>query len=222
MPDGLNVVVCDDRRLLADALTGYITTNPEVAEAVATYDAPAAVNRTRHDADVLVLRLALDAGGTAPEVIHQIRAARSPVPILVVGSEDDLGAVAEALSLGADGFVADDSRPEDLMAALMRVVHHEVALPRAMVGPVLADLRARMQDRDDAQAVLDHLTDREREVLRLLVDGLVVSQIAKELGVSDGTVRTHVQHLFQKLGVHSQLAAAAYGRMLAERGPGFS
>ncbi len=217
MTDGLSVVVCDDRRLLADALTTYIAMNPEIARAVATYDAGTAVSRTRHDADVLVLRLALDAGGTAPDVIQQIRGTRSPVPILTVGATEDLAAVAEALSLGADGFVDDDCRPEELMASLLRVVHHEVALPRAMVGPVLADLRARVEDTRTARAVLDHLTEREREVLGLLVDGLVVSQIAKEMGVSDGTIRTHIQHLFQKLGVHSQLAAAAYGRLLDDR-----
>lgn len=214
MAEGLHIVVCDERRIFADAIAGYIGGAPDIAGCIAAYDGRTAAGLARTGADVLVLSLALSGGMGADDVITEIRGSGSRLPILMLGSDGDLARVTQTLRLGADGFIDVECRPEELLTAVLTVADDQITLPRLLVGPVLADLRDRADQARAAQTVLDRLTERELEVLRLLVDGYVVPQIATMLDVSTTTVRTHIQHVLQKLGVHTQLAAAAAAREL--------
>jgi DNA-binding NarL/FixJ family response regulator len=89
-------------------------------------------------------------------------------------------------------------------------------LPPSLVGPVLEELMQTQARAAEAQQTLSRLTARERDVLRLLAQGLGRAEIAQQLTLSPHTVRTHVQHLLAKLSLHSQLEASALGRRLFE------
>jgi DNA-binding NarL/FixJ family response regulator len=121
----------------------------------------------------------------------------------VLTAEGDTDAMRRAVRLGAAGYVDKTWGVRKLVQALQRVVNGAVVLdaPRATTA---------RSDISEAQRLAGHLTARERECLALLVEGLDTRAMTLRLGVSITTVRSHVQALLTKLGVHSRLEAATF------------
>jgi DNA-binding NarL/FixJ family response regulator len=117
--------------------------------------------------------------------------------------EDDV--VHDALDAGAQGFLLKDTRPEELLAAVHAVAAGEARLDPAVTAAVVAHVR-RHGTRASAHPV-DRLTAREREVLVLLARGLSNAEVAAELVLSTGTVKTHVAALLAKLGARDRVQA---------------
>ncbi len=118
--------------------------------------------------------------------------------------------VYEALRAGASGFVLKDDPPEQLIAAIRTVAAGDALLSPTITKRVIKQF-SRIP-RPDPPKELDELTTREEEVFRLIADGLSNPEIALELYISDTTVKTHVTHILQKLGVRDrvQLVVLAY------------
>jgi two-component system nitrate/nitrite response regulator NarL len=157
------------------------------------------------------------AGEDSIEAIGKIIAASPGTKVLVVSADPDADGIMAALSAGASGFLHKTRGVTALTAAISRVLRGEVVVdvPRAVTRP-------RPPGHDDARRLAAHLTEREREILGLLVEGLDTAAIARKLTVSRTTVRTHVQAVLTKLGVHSRLEAASFAVRyhLLEDGPG--
>ena len=216
---GLNVVVCDDHRVLTDALISYLQDVPEIDSVVATYSADQAVKAVDADVDLILLDLSLDDDEESCDGVNVIEAIRHrgfDVPILLLSGRGDVDTIVHAMRLGANGFCSKDCNPDELVAMVHHVVSGQVALPNHLIEPVFGELRRRRQNAQDQADLLATLTPREQQVLRLLSGGRVSTQIARTLHLSNNTVRTHLQHVMKKLGVHSQLQAAAEGRRLFE------
>ena len=134
--------------------------------------------------------------------------ARLPVRVLILTTFDLDEYVVGALRAGASGFLAKDVPADDLVAAI-----RTVAAGEAVVGPrILKRLLERFVDRlPDPSATpartLDVLTEREREVLMHVARGLSNAEIARELSVSETTVKTHVGHVLTKLGLRDRVQA---------------
>jgi two-component system, NarL family, nitrate/nitrite response regulator NarL len=145
------------------------------------------------------------AGEDSIETIGSMIAASPATKVLVVSADPDTDGIMAALSAGASGFLHKTRGVTALTAAIGRVLRGEVVVdvPRAKG-------RSRPPDLDDAHRLAAHLTEREREILGLLVEGLDTAAIARKLTVSRTTVRTHVQSVLNKLGVHSRLEAASF------------
>lgn len=141
-----------------------------------------------------------------PGMIGQLIAVSASTKVLVLGAEPDTddGVVLAALQGGASAYVHKSRAVTALTTAISRVLRGEIVVdvPKAASGRRPAPL-------DDMQRLAAFLTTRERECLRLLVVGLDTTRMATALGVSPATVRTHVQSLLIKLGVHSRLEAAS-------------
>jgi DNA-binding NarL/FixJ family response regulator len=212
------VVVCDDHRVLTDALVSYLRDVPDFASVDAVYDGDAAVRELRSGADVLLLDLALEDDCDGLSVLEAVRHLGLGVRTLLVSGREDPTTIARGLRLGAKGFCGKDVQPDQLLAALRRVVAGEVSLPANLVGPVLRELWDRQQEVQEHADVMARLTPREQQVLRLLANGRGSLNIAQTLGLSPNTVRAHLRHVMSKLGVHSQLQAAAVGRRLFDDG----
>ncbi|MDQ1694715.1 MAG: hypothetical protein QOJ03_68, partial [Frankiaceae bacterium] len=147
-------------------------------------------------------------------VLRAIRAGRRQLRVLLVTDDDDLGVILRGLKLGADGACLSRAGPETLRLAIGNVIAGEVALPGDRVTEILHGLlEGNAEAQIETTSVLS-LTDREHQVLRMLADGQGPAEIAVGLGLSISTVRTHLQHVMGKLGVHNQLHAAAKGRQL--------
>lgn len=130
--------------------------------------------------------------------------------VLVVGPPADQTVLRAAVEAGADGYLGLDSGVDQLVAVSRLLYEGKASIPPSMLGVLLRELIGRRRDDEKATAQFDGLSRREREILHYLVNGFDSQSIAKELFVSRHTVRTHIQNVLDKLGVHSQVQAVAF------------
>lgn len=147
------------------------------------------------DLDGLALLSRLRAGGYAGRII-----------MYTVSDQEDN--VVDALRNGADGYLLKDMEPEDLVHQLRQAARGQMAISDDLTGLLARALRN--QRPAGAPAGLDALTRREREILRELAEGMSNKLIARELEITEGTVKVHVKHLLKKLGLRSRVEAAVW------------
>ena len=146
-------------------------------------------------------------GMSGIETLKAIKAADldSRVIMLTVSDhEDDLVA---ALRAGADGYLLKDMEPEQLLASLQAAAQGQLALSERLVGMLARALRDDSRPTDPDKA---GLTEREQEILQLVAAGLSNKLIARQLEISEGTVKVHVKHLLKKLNLRSRVEAAVW------------
>jgi DNA-binding NarL/FixJ family response regulator len=130
-------------------------------------------------------------------------------PVLILTTFDDDEVLSAALRAGASGFILKDASPEDLMRAVRAVAAGDGWLDPTVTGRVLAQYRA-PAPAPPVAALTDDLTAREVDVLRLIGRGATNAEIAATLYVSEGTVKTHIGHVFAKLGLRDRAAAIVW------------
>jgi len=131
-----------------------------------------------------------------------------PVMMLTTFGDDDV--LRDALSAGAAGFVLKDASTEDLIRATQVIASGGAWLDPAVTDKVLDHYRRMQPQRNEQLSDTDSLTTREREVLLLIAEGQTNLEIADQLNVSEATVKTHVSHIFSKLGARDRAAAIVY------------
>jgi DNA-binding NarL/FixJ family response regulator len=154
------------------------------------------------------------------EATRRILAADRAARVLILTTFDLDEYVYEALRAGASGFVLKDDPAEQLIAAVRTVAAGDALLSPAVTKQVIKQfLRV---PRPEPPRELEELTAREREILRLIADGLSNAEIGDQLFISETTVKTHVTHIFQKLGLRDRVQAVvlAYQTGLFEGEPG--
>lgn len=149
-------------------------------------------------------------GGTS--LTARVRSAHPQTRTVVLAARDDPARAAAAVQAGAYGWVAKDSSLSRLLAVIRGVLRGETHLPPALLTGVLRELTAAREHRTESEQLVESLTPREHEVLRCMVAGLGRKAVAERLYLSPHTVRTHMQNVLGKLGVHSTLAAVALAR----------
>ncbi|MFI7327309.1 LuxR C-terminal-related transcriptional regulator [Streptomyces rubiginosohelvolus] len=232
----IRVLVVDDHRIFAESLAAALAAEPDV-DVSAAGSGPAALRALERAAaegrgyDVLLVDAelgALTGGGELPAVpaprqeaaaavdgialVAGVRAARPAVRSVVLAEKDDPRAAARALQAGASGWVAKDCSLQRLLSVIRGVLRDETHLPPALLTGVLRELTTARKHRTESERLVESLTPREREVLRCMVAGLGRKAVAERLFLSPHTVRTHMQNVLGKLGVHSTLAAVALAR----------
>jgi DNA-binding NarL/FixJ family response regulator len=152
------------------------------------------------------------------EATKRILAADPDARILILTTFDLDEYVYEALRAGASGFVLKDDPPEQLLAAVRTVSHGDALLSPAITKRVIRQF-ARLP-RPAPPKELGELSERERDVFRLIADGLSNGEIAQELYISETTVKTHVTHVLQKLDLRDRVQAVIYAYESGLVGPG--
>jgi two-component system, NarL family, nitrate/nitrite response regulator NarL len=198
------VVLGDDHVVFLDALSTVLGQQGHVVCGVARSAAEMVTLVSVHQPDACLI----DHNGPEDEhakTIRDVLAACPDTSIIVLGASSGSDAVGRALDAGASGYLHQSRGLGALVSALERVVDGETVIdvpdappPRRSAEPSLAVRMA------------SHLTSRERECLMMLVDGLDTAAMVDLLGVSRTTVRTHLQSVLTKLGVHSRLEAASF------------
>ncbi|MFF7213199.1 LuxR C-terminal-related transcriptional regulator [Streptomyces sp. NPDC008238] len=157
-----------------------------------------------------------DSGGQAGldgiALVERVRSEHPATRTVVLAERDDARRAARALQAGASGWVAKDCSLSRLLAVMRGVLRDETHLPPALLTGVLRELTAARRHRTESERLVESLTPREQEVLRCMVAGLGRKAVAERLYLSPHTVRTHMQNVLGKLGVHSTLAAVALAR----------
>lgn len=140
------------------------------------------------------------------EVLRLLRERGAEMPIVILTTSREENDLIASLQCGAQGYLLKDMEPDDLIQALKRILSGET-----VVAPELTVALARAVRGEEPAAVpqaIEQLTPREREILCLLAEGQSNKVIARNLGISDGTVKLHVKAILRKLGVHSRVEAA--------------
>jgi DNA-binding NarL/FixJ family response regulator len=208
----LRVVVADDQAIVREGLVTLLGLMPDIDVVAAAVDGDQAVALTaEHDPDVVLMDLGMPrVDGVAATARIRHDHPRTQVVVLTTFADDD--AVLAALQAGAIAFLTKDAGRTEIARAL-----HAAAAGQAVLDPqVYARLVARAAGSASTPsspaepALPDALTSREAEVLSLIAAGLTNGQIARRLCVSEATVKTHVNHIFTKAGVHDRAQAVAY------------
>lgn len=201
----MRIVICDDHRLLLEAMSHALSRAGFTVEA-ATSDPDDAVRAVRLYAPDLLL---LDLGFPSGDGLSAAREALADHPrtrvVIITGSEDP-APLLEAIRIGVSGYLRKDEHIDAIVASLRKIVAGERVLDMSLYRR----LRAVDPHAQRARTPLDLLTDQERVVLRHLGDALTTTEIVREMGISQSTVRSHVQAILSKLGVHSRLQAVAH------------
>ena len=199
----VTVVVADDHPLYREGVVRALLASGQieiVAEAEDGRSALAEIQLHRPDVALLDYKLP-ELDGIA--VTHAIVREQLPTRVLLVSAFTDSGVVYKALETGAAGFISKEARREQIADAVLACARGENVVPPDVAAGLVSEIRLRKQN--DAPA----LTSREQEILHLIAAGKSLPQIAKELYLGLTTVKTHVQHLYEKLGVSDRAAAVA-------------
>ncbi len=194
----VQVVVADDHPVVRSGMHQMLETADDikvVAEAATGREALHAVGRHRPDVVLMDLRMP-DLDGVAATA--KIRRRYPDVHVLVVTTYDTDADILAAIDAGATGYLLKDARPEDLYAAVRAAARGETTLAPKVASRVLDQMRG-----GDPTA----LTRREIEVLQLVAGGHANREIARRLHIGQATVKSHLLHIFDKLGVDDRTRA---------------
>jgi DNA-binding NarL/FixJ family response regulator len=205
----IRVLLADDQPLVRAGLRRIIDADPAVTvvgEAEDGLDAVRQAEAVRPDVVLMDVRMPVFDG---IEATRRLTEAENPARVIVLTTFGLDEYVLAALRSGASAFVLKEAPPEDILGAI-----HSVASGRAVIDPAVVqaviDELGRRPPRAELAASIAELTPREREVLALLARGLSNAEIAAELVVGEGTVKTHVARVLAKLDVRDRVQAVVF------------
>lgn len=194
----IRVLICDDHPVVRAGLRGMIQSQPDleiVADASDGAVAVALADRLRPDVVLMDLRMPGMDGVTATA---NIKAEHPDIHVLILTTYDTDADILRALEKGATGFLMKDEREDRLFDAIREAARGKSPLAPGVASRLVERLRG------DAES---HVSEREIEILRLVAQGYSNREIARELLISDSTVKAHMLHIFDKLGVTDRTAA---------------
>jgi DNA-binding NarL/FixJ family response regulator len=205
------LLIADDHKILTDALVMVVERDPSlrmVAPPVHTAEEAVEISR-RERPEVVLMDIVFKGGIDGIEATRRIKEASPATKVVIMTAHDDERLLVDAVEAGASGFLGKDEAADEVLAAAKAAADGEVLIDPATLTRLLHQVAREREARRDAMALFDALTEREREVLGLLAEGLRNDDIAHRLFISPQTVQTHVRNLLAKLGVHSKLEAVA-------------
>jgi len=199
----VRVVIADDHPLFRDGLVRALTGSGLIDVVAEAADGPSALAAIREHRPVVALldhqMPGIDGGRVAAAALRD----GLPTRVLLVSAYSDAAIVYQALQQGAAGFLPKESSRSEIVAAVLECSRGKDVVPPALATGLAAEIRRRAEPTGPA------LSAREREVLNLIADGGSIPMIAKTLFLAPSTVKTHVQRLYEKLGVGDRAAAVA-------------
>lgn len=199
----VRVVVGDDHPMFREGVVRALVSSGEIDVVAEAEDGPEALALIReHQPQVALLDYRMP-GMDGAEVAAAVNRDELPTRVLLVSAHDESAIVYKALQEGAAGFLSKESTRSELVAAVVRCAKGKDVLTPELAAGLASEIRRRNEP--DVPA----LSPREREVLKLIAAGSSIPAMAKELFLAPSTVKTHVQRLYEKLGVNDRAAAVA-------------
>ena len=201
----IRVVIADDHPVVRAGVRALLDAETDIEVVGEAADADEAVALSASLAPELVLMdLQFGERAAGAEATRRVRALAAPPYVLVLTNYDTDGDILGAVEAGASGYLLKDAPPHELLAGVRAAAAGQSALAPAIAGRLLARLREPRVT----------LSAREIEVVRLVARGASNAEVATRLYITDATVKSHLAHVFSKLGVSSRTAAVSAARAL--------
>jgi DNA-binding NarL/FixJ family response regulator len=212
----IRLLVADDHPALLEGLCTVLTLNDPELEIVATAtngkDAVAAAARS--DPDVILMDIKMpEMSGV--EAARAMRKERPDLKILMLTTFDDRELIADAMAAGAKGYILKDTPLLEIIDAIKAVHHGQVLMSERVAAKLDWTAKSEAEATGPTPPEIEELSNREREILRLIAGGRNNRQIAEELFISEKTVRNYVSRIYEVLGLHNRTRVALWAR---ERG----
>ena len=202
----IRVLICDDQDVVREGLSAILGTAPGIEVVGMAEDGARAVELTeKHKPDIILMDLNMP-GMNGIQATRMIRERFPSARILALTTYDADEWVFDAIRAGAAGYLLKDTPRAGLIKAVEGTVSGQTFVDPSVAGKLFAHVAGTTVVHDTT--VAESLSPREREILRLLADGLPNTEIAKQLFLSEGTVRNYVSGIFTKLGVTDRTQAA--------------
>jgi len=205
----IRVIVVDDHTLIRQGIVGLLDRQADievVGEAGNGPDGIALVASTQPD--VVLMDVAMP-GVSGLDTTRELKARFPELPVVMLTMHEREDYIFEALRAGASGYVLKGADVQELLAAVRMARQGEVYLQPQAVKALVGDFLRRAARGEDRER-LDGLSDREREILRLIAQGRTTPEIAEALGLSPHTVGSHRERIMSKLDLHSKTALVRY------------
>ncbi|MEA2268064.1 MAG: hypothetical protein QOD55_2513 [Solirubrobacteraceae bacterium] len=200
----IRVLIADDHELVRVAVGGLLDRLADIDVVALARDGEEAIAlAAEHEPDVVLMDLEMPVVDGI-EATRRITGSRAPARVVILTSFSDRRRITEAMDSGAVGYLLKDAEPDELVAGVRAAADGASPLdPRVAVTLV--------EERRHSTPA-DALSDREREVLALVGAGVPNKQIARDLGITTKTVKSHLTHVFRQIGVTDRLQAALWAR----------
>ncbi|MGH2885781.1 MAG: response regulator [Solirubrobacteraceae bacterium] len=208
----VRVLVVDDQALVREGLMTLLEAVPDIAPVAAAADGEEAVAlASRHRPDVVLMDLRMPRLDGV-EATRRIREAQPDTEIVVLTTHADDDSILDALRAGARGYLTKDAGIVEISRAVHAAADHQALLDPVVQSRLIAAAGAGATRRPapPPASLPDELTPREAEVLSLVARGLSNGEIAEVLVVSEATVKTHINHVFAKIGARDRAQAVHY------------
>jgi two-component system nitrate/nitrite response regulator NarL len=206
-PSGSRILVIDDHPLFRRGVTQLLAMDPqlELVGEASSGDEGVALAAQR-EPDLILLDLNMK-GMNGIETLRRLRESGSDARIVMLTVSDSADDLVGAIRAGADGYLLKDMEPEVLLRRIHEALYGRMVISDSLTGALAQALRGESvaASRDAAQ-----LTERERDILACLAGGMSNKLVARELNITEGTVKVHVKNLLKKLNFRSRVEAAVW------------
>jgi DNA-binding NarL/FixJ family response regulator len=213
MPAQIAVLLIEDNRLLRDAIALLLASQPDVVLVGAAASGAAALREFHAKrAQVVLVDLGLKDDDSV-RLVRDLKRAAPDVRIIAMDLFPVHEDVVELVKVGVSGFLLKDATPADFMHTIRAVAGGSHVLPPSLTDSLFSQIAREAAGRG-SRAVIDavRLTQREREVIDLIGEGLSNKEIAQRLHIATHTVKSHVHNILEKLALHTRLQIAAFAR----------
>ncbi|WP_322815487.1 response regulator transcription factor [Chloroflexus sp.] len=198
----IRVALVDDHSIVRRGLSAYLAAQPDIVVVGEAANGESALQMaSTWQADVIVMDVLMPGGIDGIETTRQLKRLIPHTHIIILSGYADDARVIGALRAGAITYIEKESQPEQLLEAIRGAMTGKAVLAPALMQRILEAQTSK---------AADTLTEREREVLKLVAEGLTNAEIASRLTVSEETVKTHVASILRKLGLAHRTQAAIY------------
>lgn len=203
----IRVLVADDHVVMREGICLLLEAEPDIKVVGQANDGQEALEKAQKLIPDVVLMDITMPGMSGLEATRQLRAALPETQILALTMHEGDEFFFRMLQAGASGYVLKGASPDELLSAIRAVYRRGVYLYPTMAKKLITDYLSRPSSQ---QGSYDDLTQREREILTLIADGLTTTEIAKKLVLSANTVQTHRQNIMDKLDLHNKSELIKY------------
>jgi two-component system response regulator DegU len=209
MKNRISVLIADDHSLIRQGLKQILELEEDIHVVSQASNGDEAVrNAIEHKPDVILMDINMP-GSNGLQAIDEIKKRKLESKIIVLTIHEDREYLFKTLQMGADGYVLKDAEPSVLIAAIRSVFSGQSYIQPNMTTELVKEFnRVTLHEKDKHES--NNLTAREIEVLKLIAEGMINKEIARQLYISEKTVKNHVSNIFRKLDVSDRTQAAIY------------